>query len=261
MKKIVFKILWAGIIQFSLISCEVDEATQVESLTDTGKNVYSYVESYIGNMVELFENSLRLSEEISINDNSGNLKYFAGESLVHDQQGWWGIAGVNGCRFKLFCLNDKSFSEEGARWVARSQYYANDSILVECIDTGHWSLKGYALTSASPGAEISMEIMSAELKPSAELDSVAYYIDLTGVSHIFQYYPPEDVSIEYSMIHPLLRKARAERVYYPFVEGLMKIEVTDLRSGRKRNFLSQIESLPLKERMVKITAEDATAIY
>lgn len=132
MKTIIFYFLLILVGHLLFVSCEVETGVRADSLTDSGKNVFSYIESDLGNMLELFENSLRLNKEIQ-KGNTGELSdYFEGETIFQDMDGWWGVTNWNGCRFKVYPLNDKPFLEEGAMWIAQSKYYYNDSIGVEC---------------------------------------------------------------------------------------------------------------------------------
>lgn len=258
MKKIGLNILFFILVCGMFVSCEVESCGRNEPLTDSGLSVYNYIEPDLERMVELFENSLRLDEEIH---NAGEAGYFPGEMIFRDQQGWWGVASWAATRFKAYSGNGKSLVTEGAIWQAVSKYYSDDSIFIECVESGRWSLKGYTQGYNYLKTEVRMEISCIQPQPSVDWDSVAFYVDVKGVSHLSQAYPPARTDIEFSVIRPLLREGKAEEGQYPFMDGLMKLEAIDAYTNRREQILVQIEKQSKGQRTVRITARGVTEIY
>lgn len=258
MKKTILIILFFILALGMFVSCEVEQCEQKEPLTDSGLSVYNYVEPDLERMMELFENTLRLNTEMH---NEGESRYFPGETIFRDQQGWWGVASWTATRFKAYPGNGKPLVAEGAIWTAISKYYSDDSISMECIEPNRWSLRGYTQGYNYLKTEVRMEISCVDSQPSVDWDSVAFYVDVKGISHISQAYPPAKVDIDFSIIRPLLRKGKAEGGQYPFMDGLMKLEAIDSYTNRKQQILAQIEELPQSQRTVRITTRGVTGIY
>lgn len=251
--------LFIGLLLFA--GCQIESSENTESLTDSGRNAYDRIEWDLRRVIELFENSLRLDEEIRRDSVRKEANYFVGETMFQDPSGWWGIMNWNGCRLKALSVNGKSFSEEGAHWIAQSKFYGNDSIVVECLESNRWELSAYAWGNNNRKMMVQMEISAMDMNTYTNLDSVGYYVDLKGTMVVDHSYPPQTLEIEFVADRPLLREKRAASGYYTFVAGQMKISARDKATERKQQFLIQVESLPLNERMIKVTSGGKTEIY
>lgn len=239
-------------------SCQAEPCCHKEPLEEAGLKVYNYVEPGLEQLIVLFENSLRLDREILTRNVQQGAGYFPGETVFRDPEGWWGVMNRNESRFKIYPMNEKPLAAEGSVWKACSRYYSSDSIVVECLEPNRWSLKGYTRSSNDLMTEAQMEITCTTPDSSPDWDSVAFYIDVKGISHLTQAYPSRTVDIAFSIIRPLLRREKTAQSGDPFVEGLMKLEATDLSTGKKEQILARIENLPLQKRVIRITARGVT---
>lgn len=130
MKKIIVYLGSMFVCLLLFAGCQLESGEGAESPTDSGRNVYERIEWDLRRVMELFESSLRLDEEIRRDTAREEANYFVGETIFQDRDGWWGVMNWNGCRLKAMSVNDKAFSEEGAHWIAQSKLYGNDSIVV-----------------------------------------------------------------------------------------------------------------------------------
>lgn len=262
MKKIILTALSALVGCGLFTSCEVACADKYEKITDSGWRTYNFVEVGLEQIFQLFENTLRLDDDIQRGETGESPIYFGDETIFHDQQGWWRVMNWNGCRIKALPLNEKSLKTMGARWLAQSKYYSIDSIVVECIAPNRWSLKGHTRNDYNSETEVRMEISCVESLPFSNWDSVAFQIErMEGISHFSQPYPSTAIEITYSVTHPLLRKEKAAAAPYPFMEGTLELVATDVRTERKEQILIQIEDLFLDQRMLKVTMCGTTEVY
>lgn len=248
-KNILFVMIVGGIV---MGACQKETADPKFAALQSAWKVFGYVEDDLEQIVELFENSLRLDQNLS-----------AGDSLCRYTriQDWWGVMDGNGCRFKVL-RDDKSLDTLRAVWIARTKYYSNDSIRVECTGRNQWVLTGFCKGHEKWRTEAFLKITCVDDKAlRGDWDSVVFLIEGTGVLHLTEMYPSRNMEITFSIPEPLLRRNCVLYSPYAFTEGKMNIHIEDMNNKRKENAVIEIEELPLNERMVRVISRGITKVH
>lgn len=258
MRKIILSLCVMGI--GGWVSCQSEHADPKIPAAESAWKVFGYVEDDLQQIVELFENTLRLSQFICKGDPIPKPVGFNREKVFHNKSGWWGIADGNGCRFKTL-PDDKSLGTVGAVWTARARYYSDDSIRIECTGEGQWVVNGFSRGNEGWRTETFLKIISLGNNSSVYTDSVSFLVEGNGVFHLMEAYPSKNVEVTFSIPRPLLRKDRSVYRPYAFMEGKMNLQMLDIRNGRRENAIVEIEDLPLDERMVRVIHRGVTEVH
>lgn len=261
MKKLFLAIVW-GMIVWLLDGCESYSGDLKNKRTLQARKAFQYVEDDLQSIAGLFENMLKLDQEMQRGiEGEGASEYFPGEKVFREANGWWGVNDWHGCRFKIYGLNSLSLTTVGAQWTAISRYYSSDSLFVECLGPGRWSVKGFTRGSNCWRTEVSGEFSLSGNRIPLQLDSLRLIFQGNGVTSLAENYPASDVKITFSTPQPLQRLDRLEYRPYPFMGGCMQLYIHDLRKDRKEQAFVEIEDLPMSERLIRITARGVTEIY
>lgn len=248
-KNILFTMIIGGMV---ILSCQKETADPKFAAAQSAWKVFGYVEDDLQQIVELFENSLRLDQSLS-----------SGDSLCRPTRirDWWGVMNGNDCRFKVL-PDDKSLNTPGAIWIARTKYYSNDSIRMECTGRNQWILNGFCKGHEKWRTETFLKITCVNDQAFlGNLDSVSFQVEGNGVLHLTEMYPAKNMEITFSIPEPLLRKDRTLYRPYAFTEGKMNIHIKDINNKRKENAVVEIEDLPLNERMVRVISRGITKVH